>query len=406
MRIRHRLSAAVLAAALVGIAAPLRAQEAGSRAEELARQQAEKAGHVAPYQAPWIEREILSIENAGGFGAARGFFVTFGDIKTGSSLALGPAYGKTFASGAIFQAKAAYSIRNFKMAQVAIHSAPFAGGRLVARGRARWQDAPELVFHGLGPDPAKPRIHYAETKSEVSGEATFRPIRFLRFDAGTGFEKYSTGAAHNTAQSDVDAFFGGVPGFSADPGYAHSFVSAAIDSRTGEGYSRSGTLLRATAHDYRHVDDPLQDAGFYTFRRIDATAEQFVPILHGNWVIYLGLRASTTTASADHQVPFFLMPTLGGSDLRGYGNYRFRDRHSLLFTAEYRWYAQEFVDAAIFYDAGKTVPRRGDLDFDGLKSSIGAGIRLHGLQTTALRIEVARGREGLRLILAFSPIGG
>ena len=59
---------------------------------------------------------------------------------------------------------------------------------------------------------------------------------------------------------------------------------------------------------------------------------------------------------------------------------------------------------AIFYDAGKVVPRRGDLDFSGLKSDVGIGLRFHGPQTTVLRIEAAKSREGLRLIFAFSPV--
>jgi Omp85 superfamily domain len=105
-------------------------------------------------------------------------------------------------------------------------------------------------------------------------------------------------------------------------------------------------------------------------------------------------------------VPFFLLPDLGGSDLRGYPTYRFRDRHSMIATAEYRWYAQEFLDGAIFYDAGKTVSRREDLDFQRLKSSYGAGIRLHGSTMTVVRLEVARSREGTRFIIAFSPVGG
>ena len=100
------------------------------------------------------------------------------------------------------------------------------------------------------------------------------------------------------------------------------------------------------------------------------------------------------------------MPELGGgSDLRGFGNYRFRDLHSLLLTAEYRWYAQEFVEMAVFYDAGKVAPRRKDLSLDGMKSDFGVGIRFHGPQTTALRIEVARSNEGLRFIFGFgAPI--
>jgi hypothetical protein len=181
----------------------------------------------------------------------------------------------------------------------------------------------------------------------------------------------------------------------------HSHAGAALDWTDGLGYTRRGSLLSATLHDYHQ-----RNGDGLSFRRVDAAAEQYVPILHGNWVIYLGLRASTTSASDGNVVPFFLMPQLGGNDLRGFSSYRFRDRHSLMFTAEYRWYVQEFVDMAIFYDAGKVTSRRSQLDFDGLKSSVGAGIRFHGPETTAVRLEVAHSREGWRLIFGFSPVGG
>ena len=85
---------------VVAVLATARAQEPGSRAEEQARQQEEKARNLKAYKEPWIERQLLAIEDAGGFGVARGLFVTFGDVKRGSGFAIGPAYGKTFASGA------------------------------------------------------------------------------------------------------------------------------------------------------------------------------------------------------------------------------------------------------------------------------------------------------------------
>jgi hypothetical protein len=372
------------------------AQEAGSRAEEQARQQQEKARALSPYKPIWIERKLLQIEQGGGFAVRNGFYATFGDIKRGSSVALGPAYGRTFGEGAMFEAKTVYSIRNFKLAQVALHSAPLAGGRVMFRGRARWQDAPTLPFSGLGPDSPEARTDYSETKTEVSGEAAFRLARYVRLGGGLGFERFDTAVAD--AGSPL---FTGVPGVGAEPTYLHGRASAAIDSRDGPGYSRRGSLLGAALHAYHQQDD-----GPYSFQRIDGVAEQYVPVLHGNWVLFLGLRASTTTAGAGQTVPFFLLPDLGGgSDLRGYSSYRFRDRHSILFTAEYRWYAQEYVDGAIFYDAGKTVPDRSSLDFTGLKSSIGAGVRFHTPLSTVLRIELAHSREGLRLILAFSPVG-
>lgn len=385
------------AAVLLICATPAGAQEAGSRAEEQAREQQNKARALSPYKPIWIERRLLQIEQAGGFAVRRGFYLTFGDIKRGSSIALGPAYGRTFGEGALFEAKAAYSIRSFKMAQVALQSAPLSAGRLIFRGRARWQEAPTLPFHSLGPDSPEARTNYSETKTEVSGLASFRPVRFLRVGGGMGVERFDTAIASDANSS----LFTGVPGVGAEPQYLHGYASAAIDSRPGVGYSRHGSLLGATLHAYRQQED-----GPYSFQRVDGVAEQYVPVLHGNWVLFLGLRASTTSARSGRTVPFFLMPDLGGgSDLRGYSTYRFRDRHSILLTAEYRWYAQEYLDGAIFYDAGKTVPDRSALDFTGLKSSIGAGIRLHTPQATVLRIEVARSREGLRLIVAFSPVG-
>jgi hypothetical protein len=298
-------------------------------------------------------------------------------------------------NGATVLAKAAYSINNYKLLQLGVHSAPLFSDRLVLSTRARWQDAPGVRLYPLGTDSPKTLAEYAETKTEVSAQALLKPVRLLRFGGGVGFERYLTGPSHSTPPA---GFF--VPDFGVDPSYVHSHASAAIDSRDGEGYSRHGTLLRGTLHDYRQ-----RDGSTFTFDRLDGDAEQYVPILHGNWVMFLGVHASTTSTAAGHAVPFFLMPDLGGHDLRGFSNYRFRDLHSIYMTAEYRWYAQEYLDAAIFYDAGKVVPDRDSLDLSHLKRSIGAGIRLHGAQTTALRIEVAKSSEGMRILVAFSAVG-
>ena len=376
-------TAAVVALSLA--ASPLAAQTPASREEENAQKQAEKAKDLEPYRPNRFERRLLAMEEAGF--VQRGFFVAFGDIKSGSGIALGPAYGKIFDSGATLITKAVYSIRNFKLLQVAAQSAPLAQGRLTFSGRARWQDAPAVALYQLGRAAPKTRTDYGETMTEVSGQMALQAARFLRFGAGTAFERYDTDPADAPFIADVPVTPITFPGLGADPDYVHSFALAAIDSRDGPGYSRRGSLLQATLHDYRQRDD-----GDFSFQRVDGIAQQLIPILRGNWVIDLSVRASTTSADAGETVPFFLMPELGGgSDLRGFGNYRFRDRHSILFTAEYRWYVQEYVDMAIFYDAGKVTSRRSDLDFDGLKSDVGIGIRFHSPRATSTRSAVVRG---------------
>jgi hypothetical protein len=389
---------AALAAVVLSTALPVMAQT--TREEELATQQAEKAKSTATTRRAWFEQKLLDIEEAGGFGVPRGFFVAFGDIKAGSGLALGPLYAKTFADGAFFQLKSTYSIRNFKMAQAFVQSAPLAQKRVLLNARARWQDAPVLPVYALGTESPRTRADYSETKTEVSGQALITPVRFLKFGAGTGFERFDTGDASSNRPALGDLYTSSqMPGIGADPDYIHSYVSGAIDSRRGPGFSRTGSLLSATYHDYRQRND-----GAFSFHRTDAVARQLIPILHGNWVIDLSLRASMADADSGDTVPFFLMPSLGGGRaLRGYGNYRFRDRNSILFTGEYRWYVQEFAEMALFYDAGKVTSRRADLDFNDLKSDFGIGLRFHGPQTTIIRAEIARGNEGLRFILSFTP---
>src|SRR5207237_4433471 len=113
------------------------AQEAGSRAEEEARQQQQKAQNLSAYKPNFIERRILQIEHEGGFGHPQGFFVTFGDIKRGSGLAGGPAYSRELSDGAAIVAKAASSINNYKLLQLGGQSAPLFAERLVVSGRAR-----------------------------------------------------------------------------------------------------------------------------------------------------------------------------------------------------------------------------------------------------------------------------
>jgi hypothetical protein len=375
------------------------AQEPGSRAEEQARQQEAKARTLTSYRSLWIEQRLLAVENAGGWGVARGLVVKFGDIKRGSGFAPGIGYGYTTSGGGVFAAKGGYSIKNYKLIQVSAQSPHLSADRILFRARARWQDAPKVPLYPLGPDPSEFRTDYAETKTEVSGEALLTPVRFVRFGGGVGLEWFNTGFPDKENPVGLP-LFDTLPGSGADPRYLHSRAFAALDLRDSEGYTRRGTLLSATYHDYR-----ANENGEFSFGRIDGAAEQYLPILHGNWVIFLGLWASTTMTDDGGKVPFFLMPDVGGHDLRGFKDYRFRDRHSIVWTAEYRWYAQEFLDAAIFYDAGKTVPTRGALDFNGLHSSIGAGVRLHTSVSTLVRLEVAHGREGTRFLIGFSPVG-
>ena len=74
------------------------------------------------------------------------------------------------------------------------------------------------------------------------------------------------------------------------------------------------------------------------------------------------------------------MPSLGGgSVLRGYSTGRFRDRHALITTAEWRWFPNRTAfDVAFFFDAGTVAARRADLLSERMQTDWGIGGRFHG----------------------------
>jgi len=171
-----------------------------------------------------------------------------------------------------------------------------------------------------------------------------------------------------------------------------ALARAGIDWRTSPGYTRKGGLYYATLHDYHNTN-----GGTYSFQRLDVDVIQHIPLLRENWVL-VGRASGQTTLNDNDLIPYFLLPALGsGSDLRAFESDRFRDRHSMVMSAEIRWIPAQAVDMALFYDAGKVTPRRSDFSFKQLKSDVGIGIRFHGLIATPLRIDFAVGNEGWKV---------
>jgi hypothetical protein len=188
-----------------------------------------------------------------------------------------------------------------------------------------------------------------------------------------------------------------LPGLGTQPVYLHSQGTIGLDSRPARGYARRGGFYGVTVHDFTDQDTAQG------FNQVDYEAIQHIPILREAWVISLRGMAQTTYQKNGQQIPFFMMPSLGGgSDLRAYASWRLRDLNSLLVQAEWRAIVNRFFDVAVFADAGKVAARRSDLDLNGMKGDVGLGFRWHGPASTPLRIELTKGSEGFGLVFAAS----
>jgi outer membrane protein assembly factor BamA len=272
----------------------------------------------------------------------------------------------------------------------------FAQDRARVTLTARYLDAPDVKHYGIGNDSAKEtKSFFGYTPWGGGGRLDVDVSKHLSVGGGVNYIDIETSGG-NTGPSIEERFSpADTPGLELDSySYINSSARALFDSRR-LGYAGSGGLYRVQFDDYRERDHDQ-----YSFRMFEAEAIQFIPLLRANWVIALRGLATTTDIDDTEAVPYFMLPSLGGGKtLRGYPDFRFRDRHRLLMNAELRWTPSRFMDMAVFYDTGKVASRREDLDFDDLKESYGIGLRLVGPKGYAFRAEVAHSREhNVRLI--------
>ena len=117
--------------------------------------------------------------------------------------------------------------------------------------------------------------------------------------------------------------------------------------------------------------------GDFSFNRLEArwkVGYAFDPLFGG---FRFSTRFLVSDPLAHNNVPFYLQPTLGGgdindeNDLRGYSNYRYRDRSLVAYELSYERQIFDPLGLRIFGQFGKVGGDASDLGFNALKSSAG-----------------------------------
>jgi AAA family ATP:ADP antiporter len=388
VRVPRLASAVAVAITMVLVAGTASAQE--TRADLLAQERAEKAANLKPYTPNAIERRIDFV-NGKLFAPKRAVYPFIGSVFEGGGLAVGPGYRRTFGDTGLITAHAAWSIRNYAGVSANLALPEFGHGRVRVDVHGERIHAPAVAFFGLGNDSARAdRRTFGYDETTIGTTARVQATRLFAFGGGFDFLQTSGDGEDASAALSLPTL---------DPSYRRASVFAEFDSRTSPGYTRRGGLYRAELADYRQASGTGSQ-----FQRADVEVQRYIPILRENWVIALRGTASTTFTDAGQAVPYYLLPELGGHRaLRGYSSWRFRDRNRLLLSGEYRWTAGPLVDMSIFMDAGKVAPRLEELTLRDLRTSYGIGFALHTPSATMTRIEVARSREGLGLLISFGP---
>jgi hypothetical protein len=380
-------------------ATPPQAAQAPSREATIEQEQAAKVAVLKPYQPnageQWAQKAQDVLVNGG-----LHWHPFFENAYSGGGFTLGAGYVHPVSSFNRIDARGSWTFLGYKRAEVEFTAPKLFHRRGSFSALGGWREATQVGFYGLGPNTSiDDATNYSFQQPYASGLLEFWPTRrLLMLAGGLEYSRWSQRPGEGTDPSVETVYTPEtLPGLGATTTYLHTQGTVGFDWRTAPGYSRRGGYYGITFHDFHDRDDALG------FRQVDYEAIQHFPILREAWVISLRGKIQTALDKDNQQIPFFMMPSVGGgSNLRGFSSWRFRDLNSLLLQAEWRIMVNRYLDTAVFYDTGKVAASRSDIDFDGLRHDIGFGVRFHGLIATPLRIELAKSNEGLHLVFSSS----
>lgn len=370
-----------------------------TRAAIIAAQQQEKARNLTSYEPNKAELWVKELEEQFLLGNMK-WHPFFENAYSGGGFTLGAGYLQHIGAYNSLDVRGSFTFSGYKRIETEYRAPRLLSRRAVLSVLGGWREATQVGYFGTGTSTAEEdRVNYSFRQPFASATLEVRPVpnHWLVFTGGVEYSEWQQRPGRG-AYPSVETVYtpDTLPGLGASPTYVHLSSNAAIDWRTAPDYARRGGLYGVTWHGYSDGGDNP-----FGFGQIDYEIIQHVPVFRDAWVLSLRGKVSTTYTKNGETIPFFMLPALGGgSSLRGFSSWRFRDNHSLLLQAEWRTLVSNFFDLAFFYDAGKVTSRRSELDLDGLASDVGIGLRLHGPMRTPLRIEFAKSNEGLHLVFS------
>jgi len=281
---------------------------------------------------------------------------------------------------------------------------------------ARNRSLPLMTFYGLGPNTNvnnSVKFSQRDTSAGIEIAGPFPELSWLSF-AGKVEGLWPdiggvTGANVISIQQQYTELT--APGLTTQPPFAHEQVSLRPHRRFLSRFELNSSVSYAFYQD--------ANSGHYSFRRLEANVEQrFYPekkkhggVIEQNY-FSVRWRYSVSDASAGKAVPFYMMETIGGSDidsqpsLRAFKDYRFRGPDLMTIQAEYdRKICDEcepckkglirtvcsHLGLVFAYDAGKVALRNSDLDFSRMHQSFGGGIAIYLGKDVIFRMAVGLG---------------
>jgi hypothetical protein len=296
-----------------------------------------------------------------------------------------------------------------------IHGALLVDGEAHVNGLSRSEDtfidvytkyerSPRMEYYGIGANTSTAdRTGYLLETRHLEVNAGYRFTRQFNGGVSFGYGHVHTGPVSRDDVPSIETRFDATtaPGLFDDASFLFWGGFAGFDTRDHPRGPRHGGFYGINFQSF-----PQQGGDRYSHQQLELDGQQFVPYFNATKVIalFVKLRFAYTERS-DQVVPFYLLPTLGGNyDLRGFADYRFADSNSFVTAVEHRWYVFSALEMALFLESGTTEPTKGRIGLGDLNFSGGLGVRVRFGGAIVLRTDVAKSREGWRVIWSLSDV--
>ncbi len=388
---------------------PALASAQSSRAGQITNARREKAGSLADEPVNGVERalsylqkeKVLERITAG----ISGFRLNFGGLATGSGFALGPEYyRRDWAKGNVeFRGSARSSFSAWQLYALELKAPKLASNRVSLGLLAEHRIFAGLNYYGPGPDSSKTgRSNFRLEDTSYNATLVWRPVGPLRLEGAGGYLEVNVGPGADERFVSAERVYNArqAAGIDRQTDFLRGGIMAQLDWRDNPAGPRRGGnyLVKLTGYSDRRL-------GLHDFRRVDFELQQYISFFNKRRVIALRARNTITDAAGGKRVPFYLQPTIGGSDdLRGFRPFRFYDDNAMVLNAEYRWESFTGLDMALFVDAGKVTSGRGRWNLRDLEASAGFGFRFNVNNGVFLRLDFGFSHEGFQAWVKFNNV--
>ncbi|MFH1142925.1 MAG: BamA/TamA family outer membrane protein [Candidatus Eisenbacteria bacterium] len=265
-------------------------------------------------------------------------------------------------------------------------------------GRGNFSDRDNLAFYTLEQYLFLGSLRYAPT-SRMRWDLTFSSHR----------NQIRNGSALDEDDRGIEQLFGHesvAPGLTFDPQNVQAEIALVLDGRDSrgrpaDGVSAEGYLAYAwgTGSD---IVDFVRYGGELQLCRSFGPRHVLVMRLAGEEA-----RTDTRDPRTGGYLPikFTEIPSLGGpGSLRGYLRDRYMDNAAVLTNIEYRYRVSPVVEATLFADFGKVMPRLLEFTAIDVHRSWGAGVRLATDEWMYLRLQAAASDEDVVFSATLEPV--